>query len=398
MGTFRSLCSTVHLYSGLALGLVLIVVSLTGSALVFREEIDTFLRPDLHHVEPDGPRIGPGTVAEQVQRTFPEQQILRIELPSTPTESYRLRLVAGDDQVFVDPYTGEVLGRRGGKEGLMNTLFALHTNLMAGEVGKLIVGASGLLTLLLAGTGLVLWWPISLRGAGRRWRRFRAGLRVAWRRGPWRLNYDLHRAGGFYTLLFLVLVSITGSALVFYSEAGTALNWATGSQPPPPPPTVEHSGRSPAPSTVDEALRTARKELPSATATYIYLPRSEEAPLSVRMRTPPEWHPNGRSFTYLHPHTGAVLRVDDMREASLGAWLLPFVYPLHIGAVGSPLVRVLYVLFGLAPAALSVTGTLIWFRRWRKKHRSLQSDTSNVDENAVPSRPVSAELPRPSAK
>jgi uncharacterized iron-regulated membrane protein len=376
--TLRRVCSKAHLYVGLALGLVLIAISLTGSALVFRGEIDRWLRPDLLEVEdPGGERVGPGAAVQAAGNAWPGAEPRLVHLPQRPGAPYKVWLESGE-HAFVDAYRGTLLGTRGPQEGMMNTLFALHAELLAGETGLWLVGATGLLTLLLAGTGLVLWWPAGLHQL--RWRRLRVGLKVAWRRGPWRLNYDLHRAGGFYTALFLVLVAGTGSALAFYSETGALLNWATGSRPLPPPPTVEERSNAAVPaSSLDDALRAARKELPAAQATFVYLPQAPEAPLSVRMRTPPEWHPNGRSFVYLHPQEGQrVLRTDDMRDAAGGAWLLPFAYPLHvgvwkIGAVGSFVVRVLYALLGLAPAVLSVTGMLIWFRRWRKKQRAVRA-------------------------
>lgn len=49
-------------------------------------------------------------------------------------------------------------------------------------------------------------------------------------------------------------------------------------------------------------------------------------------------------------------------------------YPLHIGAVGGPVVRWLYVILGLAPAVLSVTGVLIWYRSWRKTNRAIERE------------------------
>jgi uncharacterized iron-regulated membrane protein len=61
-----------------------------------------------------------------------------------------------------------------------------------------------------------------------------------------------------------------------------------------------------------------------------------------------------------------VLRVDDARTAPAGARLLHTFYPLHVGAVGGLFVKGLYVFLGLAPAVLSITGTIIWYRRWRR--------------------------------
>ena len=380
MKTFRLLCSKVHLWLGLALSLVLILISLSGSLLVFRSEIDRLLRPDLLKVEPSGTPIGPTQAARLAQRAFPQDRVRLLALPGQPDEPYEAWMAETDRHVYVDPYGARVLGTRGSTEGVMNGLFALHAELLAGSTGMWIVGVSGFLIVLLAATGLVLWWP--------GWRRVKVGLMVVWRRGWRRLNYDLHRAGGFYTLIFLLLVALTGSGLVFYEQTGQLLNSMTASAPLPPPPSASVVGERAV--DLDHALRTAQQELPEAVATFMYLPQQPTAPLTVRLRTPPEWHPLGRSFVYVDPYRGEVMRVDDMRGAPLGTRLLQTLYPLHIGAVGGLAVRWLYALLGLMPLILSLTGVLIWYVRWRKKHRQLNKQ---AERKAVPARPVAADLP-----
>ena len=62
-------------------------------------------------------------------------------------------------------------------------------------------------------------------------------------------------------------------------------------------------------------------------------------------------------------------------------------YPLHVGAFGVA-VRVLYGLLGIAPAVLSVTGVLIWYRRWRRQDRAVRAPQ-------IPARPAKAVLPTP---
>ena len=386
-GRVRLWCSRVHLWVGLALGLVLVVVSVTGSALVFRHEIDRALNPALLRVEPSGERVPPGALVTGVEEAT-GGAVRLVRLPRAPDHAAEVWLADDDRRVYADPYTGAVLGVRGGNEGAMNALFALHAELLGGEVGARVVGVVGLLTVLLAATGLVLWWPTPPTV-----RRLRKALAVVWRRGPWRLNYDLHRAGGFWTAGFLVLVAATGSALVFYDAAGALLHGATGSAPPPPPPTVAADEGGADRAALDGALDAARRALPDGEPTFLALPQAEGAPLAVRLKTPSEWHPNGRSYVYLAPATGRVLRVDDARDAPAGARLLYAAYPLHVGAVGGGAVRALYVLLGLAPAALSATGVLIWYRRWRRRHRRVSGPERL--RAAVP--PGGAGRPRPAA-
>ena len=388
MSAFRTLCSKVHLYVGLALSLLLVVLSLTGSALVFRDAIDRALNPELLQVDPGGERIGLAQVLRRVQTAYPRTTPQLIEFPRVPDQPYTVWL-KGEKQAYVDPYRGTVLGLRSSEEGAMNVLFALHAELLAGQTGAWIVGVSGLLLVLLSGTGLVLWWP-ALRMTRRR---MLLRLTLAWRHGWTRLNYDLHRAGGFYTALFVLLVALTGSGLIFYESTGAALSWVTGSPPslPPPPSSQAIPASSKAAITPDAAVAAAARALPDAAMTFLYLPQTKEAPVTVRLRTPGEWHPNGRSFTYVDQYSGEVLRVDDAREAPQDRRVLHTLYPLHIGAVGGPLVRILYLVLGLAPTVLVVTGTVIWYNRWRKKCPS--PDDASLEKEVIPARPVAAELP-----
>ncbi len=372
MRTLRRISSWIHLYGGLALGVFLILISVSGSALMFKDTIDRWLRPDLRVVEPAGDRVSMDRMLTAVREAHPEATPWIAELPGEPTEPLVVRLGPEAPSVYVDPYRATVLGSRSPDEGIVNTLSALHVDLLAGTTGHILVGVTGLLLVLLTGTGLVLWWPRRLKALGQ-------ALRVAWRHGALRFNYDLHRAGGFYTALFLVLTSLTGSAFVFYPTTQQLIATLTASDPwPPAPPTVAEEQRPDAPSAVsyEQVLEAAQQVLPKAESTFLTFPSRPDAPVAVRMRTPPEWHPNGRSQVYVRPGDAAVLRVDDARTAPGGAQLLQTFYPLHIGAVGGLLVKWLYAVLGLAPTVLSVTGTVIWYRRWRR----LPSSTPDRDE------------------
>ena len=363
MSTVRRLSSWIHLYGGLALGGLLIVVSVTGSALVFKDTLDRWLRPDLLRVEPTGERVSLDRMVSAVRSAHPEATLRLVEMPDHATAPVTVWLAADNTHVYVDPYRGTVLGTRGPQEGIMNTLSALHVEVLAGRAGMTVVGVLGLLLVLLTATGLVLWWP-------RRVQALWTALRISWKHGTLRFNYDLHRAGGFYTTVFLLLTALTGSAFVFYPTTKHVVSTLTASEPwPPEPPTVEARPDTirPGPSvSYEAALQAAQEQLPGAEVSFVYGPQSETGPLTVRLRTPPELHPKGRSFVYVHPTEATALRVDDARTAPGGAQLLQALYPLHVGAVGGRVGKWLYVLLGLAPAVLSVTGTIIWYRRWRR--------------------------------
>ncbi|WP_103028946.1 PepSY-associated TM helix domain-containing protein [Salinibacter altiplanensis] len=387
MSVLRRISSWVHLYGGLALGGLLIVISVSGSALVFEDALEAWLHPSLHHVTPSDTRAPLDEVFGAVEEVHPDATPWIVDLPTAPTEPAVVRLGPEAPSVYVDPYRATILGERPSGEGVVNTVVDLHVQLLAGRTGSLVVGASGLLLVLLTVTGLVLWWPRRLTALGE-------ALRVMWRQGAVRFNYDLHRAGGFYTVLFLLLTALTGSAFIFYPTTQQIFATATATAPwPPPAPTTPERGSDESEAvSYQAAMRAATEALPEGEPTFLYVPQEPNAPVTIRLRTPPEWHPNGSSFVYTRPSNASVLRVDDARTAPWSARVLQTFYPLHIGAVGGLFVKWLYVILGLAPAILSVTGTMIWYQRWRTVAPA-EAAPNATEENT---RPVVLPADRPS--
>lgn len=353
----RRIALKLHRIVGLVVGIFILIASLTGSALVFREEIDRTLNPSLLEVSPAPEKVSLEEVVENVARAFPDERIRLIAAPRSATEPYVIRMErTAADLVYVDPYSGRILGDRSLTGSLMGFLFELHTKLLAGERGEKLVGACGLLLVGLCLSGLVLWWP------GRR--KVGVALKVSWRRKRRRV-LDLHRAGGFWTLAFLVMAALTGASLVFYTAAGKVLGWATASEVVGPTiPAVAHTPDAPV-IPLDAAVRVAQVSLPGAETTFISPASGPGAPIVIRMNLPGELHPNGRSYVYVDPYTGRALHVWNALEAGRGERLLNTIYPIHIGQYGGLAVRFLYVLLGLAPAGLAITGTMLWIRRRR---------------------------------
>lgn len=367
----RRIASWTHLYLGLVTGLVLSVVGVTGTVLVFHDEIDALLAPELHRVE-----AAPGAQTAPLDRVVaaagsyePGHTPSYVRLPRHPGESAEIWTDGeAGPAVFVDPYTAEALGSTTGS--LTDWLFELHVELFAGEVGHWVVGSSAVALILMLLSGLVLWWPKAYR-----WARALFDLpRGSWRR----INYRLHEMSGAWSTVGLLVLAVTGASLVFHDAFSAALHAVTASEAPPPPPTsvvpavgsagaVDAAVGSDAPLAV--GLSNARAALPDGRPTWIYLPTAPDAPLSVRMRRPGEWHPNGRSYVYVDRYSGQVLRAHDALESQLGTRIYDVLYPLHIGRFGL-WSKILYALLGLAPLLLSIGGTIIWLdRRARKRAR-----------------------------
>ena len=340
-------------------GLLLVVIGLTGAALVFREEIDRALNPHLLRVAPAAARAPLQAALDAVTRAYPGESPTRIRMPRTPDGTLEVWLGAEPARyAYVDPYRGTLLGARRPTEFLTGALFLVHTRLLAGEAGHLAAGACGLVLVLLGVSGLVVWWP----GRGR----LRAATTVAWGASRKRVVYDLHRSVGFYTSGFLVLAGVTGASLVFHEAFQGAIYWAARTPAAPPAPrATSPAARAALP--LDSLVAAAERAQPGGTISYLYLPTAPGQTFRVRQRLAPELHPNGKSFVHLDPPTGAVLAVEDGAAAPVGARAYSALYPLHIGIVGGLLTRLVAVAVGLTPALFFVTGVAMWRGRGRSR-------------------------------
>ena len=361
-GAARRLVFKLHLYTGLLAGLLLVLSGLTGSALVFREELETLAHPERRVAADQGERVALDAVLQTVRRAYPDDRPFAIRMPRTPQEAYLIKLNGAHDRfVYLDPYNGRILGTHRQNQSVLGWIALLHTQLLAGEAGKTALGLGGLLLTGLCVTGLVLWWPRSGK--------ISQGVSIRWSARWKRLNFDLHRVSGFYTSLFLLLTASTGAAFVFNKTAVGLVDAVTASAPRAAPPRVE-PGRSgiPVPS-LDMLLRQADRALPAPT-TWISLPQTPDAPLAVRKKLPQERHPNGRNFVYLDPHSGRVLQVEHALASPLGTRVFNTFYPLHIGTVAGTPTRVLQVIAGLAPTLLWVTGLIMRASRRQRRRPS----------------------------
>ena len=358
----RSAVMVAHRWLGLVAGLLLVVIGLSGSALVFRQEIDEALNPELLRVTPASTRVPMQQVMEAARRAFPDEAPSRIRMPRTPEGVVELWLGRAPSRyVYVDPYRGTLLGARRPTEFLTGWLFHLHTKLLAGDAGERVVGAGALVLAALSVTGLVLWRP-------RRRSKREARVAIAVRAGRTRSAYDLHRAVGFYSSALLLIAALTGAALVF-SEAFEGGIYRLTRTPPKPAIPLAISPPDRPSLLLDSLLSIAERAQPGGMISYIYLADAPTAAFRVRKRLAPEIHPNGRSYVALDPRTGAVLDVVDGGRAPVGAQVYNALYPLHIGIGGGTAMRVLVLVVGLAPALLGVTGALQWWRRSARRRR-----------------------------
>ncbi len=381
-GPLRRVLFQVHLWVGVAAALYVLAVSVTGAALVFRIHLQRAVHPELLTARTDGPQADIVTVLERVRDAYPRGRLSGVDAPTTVRPTH-LAYVTEDDRfrtVLSDPVTAEVLGELP-EHSVVRTLQDLHFDLLAGPTGRVVNGAGALCLLLLCMTGLFIWWPGS---AG--WRR---GLVVDWRR-PWRrVTWELHGAVGIWTLVLTAGWAVTGAYFVFPAEFRAAVDRVSPlTTVRPPQSNPDGAGSAPRP-TWREMVDLARQAEPDAFVARVVLPAADEAAfrvLFVDHRPTPLGSRHLRTV-YLDQHTGERLAAPEPPAATLGDTVMAWIGPLHFGNFGGLGIRFAWLITGLAPGVLAVTGLLLWWTRVvapLRRRRGLPEAAVQSDVPVVP--------------
>lgn len=229
----RNFFRKFHLWVSVPFGIVITITCFTGALLVFEKEITALCSDDITVVTPVGEPLPVSVIADKVDAALPaDVDVKGVVVSSSPDEAYRVNLSKPKKAaVYVNQYTGEVIGKDE-RLPFFRTVFRLHRWLMdsnpgEGKVfwGKMVVGASTLAFVVILLTGLVIWWPRNRKMLKNR-------LQITFRKGKNRFWYDLHVAGGFYALLLLLVMALTGLTWSFewYKNGLYSLFGAGGSK------------------------------------------------------------------------------------------------------------------------------------------------------------------------
>lgn len=210
----------VHLWTGLGCGLYIFFISVTGSVLVYRNELYEAATPEPIVSTSSDPRLTDEALAEAARRAHPGFLVERTVRAVNPDQAVDVWMSRGDEGIhhLFDPRSGADLGSwPPAGIWLVSKLIELHDDLLAGPTGRKWNGLGALAVLLVASTGLVIWWP----GIGR-WRRSLTLHRgVGWRRGAW----DLHSMVGFWSIGFLLMSGISAIYLCFPDVVQAGADW-----------------------------------------------------------------------------------------------------------------------------------------------------------------------------
>lgn len=363
----KNLAIKLHLWLGLASGLVVFIVALTGSLLVFREELEPLTDPHFFIVSPpvDGRQRSLDELVQTTTATFPGSKINRLIRESASDRTLIVELKQSEKAkdilaVALNPYTGEIVATRQEQDAFFPTVLRLHRYLCLGETGKVITGISCSMFLIIMLTGLVLWWP----NRKNRTQRFR----IKWNASTKRLTWDLHAVVGFYVLPFIFLIASTG-LIWSYKWVNNLLFLALDGKP-------QVKREAPAnQSTTGSATmgRLARiyaqtsQRLPHPGRFTLAFPAADSLSLTVSKVDETAAVSNVVDVLYFDYRTGQPTGQQLYDETTRGFKARRLVFPIHTGSLLGWPTKLIALLVALLTTTLPLTGAYLWWSKRNKK-------------------------------
>lgn len=428
----RSVFTLLHRYVGLLIAVFLIFSGLTGAIISWDHELDDWLNPHLMQAKSPMPAISSLAIAKQIESRYPEVRVTNLPLSPELGESLHvgvspklnpqtnLLFEPGFNQMFIDPATGDELGKRQWgqawpitKETVVSFLYKLHYTLHLPEMrgtdrwGIWLLGIIAILWTLDSFVGFYLTLPTigrvvvatkavklesggmdglstaqSLGYHGKSWRkRWQPAWKIRWLGGFTKLNFDLHRAFGLWTWGLLFVIAFTAFSLNLYREVFYPA-MATVSKVTPSPFDLRKRAPKNAPvapvrefdEVVTKALADAKLRgwnEPAGSVSY----NQNFGIYSVQFYYPADGHGAGgvgHKRLYYDGQHGQYLGDRLPWKGTVADIFLQAQFPLHSGRIIGLPGRVLISLMGLVVAMLSLTGIIVWWRKRISRKRYLQ--------------------------
>ncbi|MEL4307178.1 PepSY-associated TM helix domain-containing protein [Joostella sp. CR20] len=365
---FRKFINDVHLWLGIASGIILFLVCFSGTFLAFEHEIKDLFAEKMK-VVPTGDSKSISALTALIQQKV-EGELTRVTLPSSADEPYEFTIKTSPKDrrgtaFYVNPYTAEILkAPKSSADGFMMAMFRMHRWIMLDvPVGRPIVGVATIIFLILSITGIVLWFPKKIK-----WKTIKPGLKIKWNANWKRINHDLHNTLGFYACIFIVIMAITGLCWSFegYREGLGNIMGAKAFGNRGGGPKLEVKVQDKPAISLEKAIAITHKEFDFEGKTRISFPNERAQVYNISKY-------NEASFSPVAPDAlaidiyGNVLHKEYFNDKPLNVRIMSLIRPIHTGEIFGTFSQIIYFLACLIATTLPITGTLIWINKMKKK-------------------------------
>ena len=390
MKRIRRILFWTHLSAGLVAGFVILVMSFTGAVLALKPQILNFVDREVRFVVPhDSPRRDVRELLAAVEERYPGSAPSAIAVDRDPSAAVAVT-VGAQGTVYLDPYSGAILGTG---SATANRFFQLVTNWhrymgAGGEsraLGKSVTGVSNVAFLLLALSGLYIWWPKTLTVRHLRpivWFRRNASGRAR--------DFNWHNTIGFWCLPAIVVMTISG-AVISYPWASNLVYRLSGSPVPAPRAVASAPAATPRPAAAarpaaavipagfNQLWARAGDQVPTWSLISARLGTRADAPITFTITDGAHWNKFARSTLTLGP-AAEIVQWQPYEGGSTGQKVRGWLRFAHTGELAGLPGQIVAGLGCLGGVFLVGTGVSLAFRRlwnwslWTRFHPGRVSD------------------------
>ena len=374
--SFRKFVNDIHLWMGIGSGIIIFIICLSGTILVFQEEIEGIFAEDVIFTGENLPVKSLEDLEEQISQAG-LGELTAITVPKAAGEFYEARIKTSPEDrrgttFLVNPHTAEVVpAPESSASEFMFSMFKLHRWLLLdSSIGRPIVGIATIIFMFLSISGLILWFPKKFK-----WRNFKQGFKIKTSANWKRINHDLHNTLGFYSLILIVIMGLTGLCWSFdwYKELagdvlGTPVFNRGGGPTFEPAPIPDEQLAS-----LDHIYKVVDSEFPYEGKVNIGLPGGESV-YSIRKYGASSISPVIADQLVLDK-SGKVLHKEIFSEKPLNVQIASLIKPIHLGEIYGTFSKILYFIACLIATSLPITGTIIWINKLGKKTKKKKAAT-----------------------
>ncbi len=400
----RKIFRNIHLWLSIPFGILITLICFSGAALVFEKEVMELCHRDLYFVKKvEAAPLPMEQLMTKVAATLPDSvSVTGVNVSSDPERAYQVTLSKPRRaSMYVDQYTGEVTGKYE-RAPFFNFMFRMHRWLLDsmkqdGGIfwGKMIVGTSTLMFVFVLISGVFVWWPRTRKA-------LKNSLKIVANKGWRRFWYDLHVAGGMYTLVFLLAMALTGLTWSFqwyrtgfYKTFGVEVQPSMGhgnaaanatakdGKPDGKPEGREgrgersgNRGERPAGEGGRSEGRGAHRRSPYAHWEQVYEQLAQANPgykqisvsdgsASVAFNRFGNQRATDRYK--FNPRNGEITETTLYKDLENSGKIRGWIYSVHVGSWGGMLTRILTFIAALIGASLPLTGYYLWIRKKIKR-------------------------------
>jgi len=382
---FRKLVRVVHLWLGLASGIIVLILGITGCLLAFETEIRNLVEDYQYVATENRPVLTPSELKKVSDKVFASGATVGVEYMG---EGKAARAAYYDEEryelVYMNPYSGQVLKHKDMSNDFFRIVLAGHYNLwLPVEIGQPIVSSATLIFVIMMISGIILWWPKNKAG---RKQRFSIKWNAKWRR----VNYDLHNVLGFYMTWVAIFLALSGLVFGFEWFAQSVYWVASGGEhmEAHAHPLSDSTQKARHANMADYLWSKYKGEVKPNESYGVYFAHTQGDAIELVINHKPGTYYNS-DYLHFDQYTGEELEAAGsyagrFSQASLEDKIIRMNYDIHVGAILGLTGKVLAFFGSLIAASLPVTGFLIW--RGRKKKGTQRKRTT------IPKQPLQTSL------